>query len=196
MKSVDYEKIAYNTAKYFLENRNYINDLPVLCQYCNATLLYHLHKLQFEFSEKYMQNPGSYINFGTGAGFLEFERSDIDTVEDINKWKHFSFLRGSLGIEQPKRMTSIRRDKWNTNITKRYDYAMCIRFSPVEYAETDEEIDMYLDRIFSVADNVIIHSLANPNRHNLWIDKYEVEKNETRTHIVSRDNFKNHLFYK
>ena len=193
MKSVDYEKMAYGTTGYLLNNRDYVAEQPFLCQYCNATLLKNLHRLQFEFSQKYMQNPGSYINFGTGAGFLEYERPDIDTVENVDRWKHFSTLRGMLDIKQPERMTSIKRDKWNTTIIKRYDYATCIRFSPVEFAETDDEMDVYLDRIFSVADNVIIHNIANPDQPDLWIDKYEVEDtDETRTLIVSRNNF----FYK
>jgi len=190
MKSVDYEKIAYSTAKYLLENREYIIGQPFVCQYCNATLLYHLHKLQFVFSEKYMQNPGSYINFGTGAGFLEYERPDIDTVENVDRIKHFSTLRGMLEIKSPERMTSIKRDKWNTTILKRYDYATCIRFSPVEFAQSNDELNIYLDRIFGVADNIIIHNIANDKPASLWIDKYQVEETEdTRTFQISRNNF-------
>jgi len=190
MKSVDYEKLAYDTTGYLLSNRHYIAEQPFLCQYCNATLLMNLHKLQFEFSEKYMQEPGSYINFGTGAGFLEYERPDIDTVENIDRIKNFSPLRGLLNIKQPERMTSIKRDKWNTTILKRYDYATCIRFSPVEFATSNDELNIYLDRIFSIADNIIIHNIANPRPAALWIDKYQLEQTqETRTFQISRNNF-------
>jgi hypothetical protein len=197
MKSVDYEKIAYGTTGYLLNNREWVAKMPYLLQYCNATLLKNLHRLQFEFSKKYMQKPGTYINFGTGAGFLEYERPDIDTVENVKRLDHFSTLRGLLRIKKPYRMTGIQRDRWNTDITKRYDYATCIRFSPVEFSESNEQLNLYLDRIFSVADNVIIHNIANPRPAKLWIDEHEVEETDaTRTFIVSRDDFRNHLLYK
>jgi len=190
MKSVDYEELAYNTTGYLLNNRHYIADQPFLCQYCNATLLKSLHRLQFKFSEKYMQEKGSYINFGTGAGFLEFERPDIDTIENIDRIKHFSTLRGILGIKTPERMTSIKREKWSSTVLKKYDYATCVRFSPVEFATSDEEINIYLDRLFSIANNIIIHNIANPKPAKLWIDEYQIEETaETRTFQLSRNNF-------
>lgn len=194
MKSVDYERLAYGTTGYLLLNRQFVADQPFLCQYCNATLLFTLHKLQFEFQMEFMQHEGaSYINFGTGAGFLEFERPDIDTVENSDRWKHFSTLRGTLGIKSPYRMTSIKRETWVNNIDKKYDYATCVRFSPVEFARTDEEMNKYLERIFTVADNVIIHNIANPRPSKLWVDQFMINQNEaTRTFQISRNNF----FYK
>ena len=193
MKSVDYEKIAFEAAQYFLSDKeSYIVRHPQLAQYCNATLLKMLHKLQAVFAEKHMQNPGTYINFGTGGGFLEFERPDIDTVEHTDRLDHFSPVRNSLKIKTPERMTSIVREEWSTTISKRYDYATCIRFSPVEFAQNDEELNIYLDRIFTVADNIIIQNFPQVNQPYLWIEKYIIEDGKTRVFQISKNNF----FYK
>jgi len=198
MKTVDYEKMAYGAALFYLggDRERFIVRHPQLCQYMNATLLKNLHKLQFKFIEEYMQNPGTYINFGTGAGFLEFERPDTDTVEHMTRVKHFNFMREWLKVKTPLQMASVTddTDKWKHTIVKKYDYATCIRFSPIEFAQSNEELNGYLEKIFSVADNIIIQNLVQPSRAELWIDKYAVAGNENQT--ITFQISKNNFFYK
>jgi len=127
---------------------------------------------------------------------LEFERPDTDTVEHMTRVKHFNFMREWLKVKTPLQMASVTddTDKWKHTIVKKYDYATCIRFSPIEFAQSNEELNGYLEKIFSVADNIIIQNLVQPSRAELWIDKYAVAGNENQT--ITFQISKNNFFYK
>ena len=169
----DYKNISLNHLYFCLLNQNlFINEHFSIIQYSNPIILDRYFSIARQIYNEIARTPrtNTYLNFGMGAGFLEYYtknygKINLESVEWNQQKEHFSELRKSFDVDDQLTYTcnDIRNDDFEIfNCNKIYDFIILTRFYTInkKYSDTlkAEEILNKLKKYsnkFIIVDNPI-----------------------------------------
>jgi hypothetical protein len=169
----DYKNISFNHLNFCLSNQNlFVNEHFSIIQYSNPIILDRYFSIARQIYNEVARTPrtNTYLNFGMGAGFLEYYtknygKINLESVEWDQQKEHFSELRKSFNVDDQLTYTcnDIRNNDFEIfNCNKIYDFIILTRFYPInkKYSDTlkAEEILKKLKKYsnkFIIVDNPI-----------------------------------------
>jgi hypothetical protein len=183
----DYKDISLNHLYFCLSNQNlFTNEYFSIIQYSNPIILDRYFSTARQIYNEVARTPrtNTYLNFGMGAGFLEYYvknygKINMESVEWDQQNEHFSILRKSFDVDD--QLTYICNDIRNDDFKifdcdKTYDFIILTRFYPInkKYSDTlkAEEI---LNKLKKYSNKFII--LDNPiNYRSETLEYFESKK--------------------
>lgn len=152
-----------------------------LFQYCNSSLCKQHAKVAYEIANR-LDLDKSYLNIGTGPGFLEkiIERNSPKTRFHTSEWVEqapvFERIISHQKVKNYFSMSDITKDDFKIELpsNEKYDYALLIRFFPtnVKWAKTKDRFETLIDKLKPYVDNVMIIDHQN-NIDQSWMENFD-----------------------